>query len=159
MLYIAHDVPDPFGFLFMTKAILLVEDNFQDEKLIFRALGKIGLADQVEVMRDGQQALDYLFREGEFHNRPGQGQPNVVLLDINMPKVGGIEVLKRIKSDSRTRLIPVVILTSSDDPGDRQSCYGHGANSFVQKPVDYTEFAECLKHLAVYWRGVNSPPF
>jgi len=139
-------------------SILMVEDNLQDEKLMLRALGKVNLANQVNVVRDGQQALDYLFREGEFTGREGVDFPAIVLLDIGLPRVSGLEVLKRLRNDSRTRLQPVVILTSSDEERDRVASYEDGANSFVRKPLDFTEFAETVARLGIYWLAVNKPP-
>lgn len=141
------------------KSILLVEDNSQDEKLILRALRKVNLANQVDVVRDGQQALDYLFREGEFAGREGGDLPAVVLLDINLPRVSGLDVLKKLRCDPRTNLQPVVILTSSDVDRDRLSSYEDGANSFVRKPLDFTEFAETVARLGIYWMAVNKPPY
>jgi CheY-like chemotaxis protein len=140
------------------KSILLVEDNSQDEKLVLRALNKVNLANQVDVVRDGQQALDYMFREGEFAGRPGTDLPTVVLLDIGLPRVSGLDVLKRLRSDPRTHLQPVVILTSSDEERDRLASYVDGANSFVRKPLDFTEFAETVARLGIYWLAVNKPP-
>jgi len=140
------------------KSILLVEDNPQDEMLILRSLSKVNLANQVDVTRDGQQALDYLFREGEFAGRSGTELPAVVLLDINLPRVNGLEVLERIRADKRTRLLPVAILTSSDEERDRLKSYESGANSFVRKPLDFAEFAEAVARLGVYWMAINIPP-
>jgi CheY-like chemotaxis protein len=140
------------------KTILLVEDNSQDEKLILRALRKVNLANQVDVVRDGQQALDYLFREGEFAGRKDSDFPAIVLLDIGLPRVNGLEVLKRLRSDPRTHLQPVVILTSSDEERDRLASYEDGANSFVRKPLDFSEFAETVARLGIYWLAVNMPP-
>jgi hypothetical protein len=140
------------------KTILLVEDNSQDEMLTLRALRKINLANQVDVVRDGQQALDYLFREGEFTGRSGPDLPAAVLLDINLPRISGLEVLERLRSDSRTRMLPIVILTSSDEEQDRLRGYIHGANSFVRKPLDSSEFIETVSRLGVYWLAVNEPP-
>lgn len=140
------------------KSILLVEDNPQDEKLILRALRKVNLANQVDVVRDGQQALDYMFHEGEFAGREGDDFPTVVLLDIGLPRVSGLEVLKMLRNDPRTRLQPVVILTSSDEERDRLASYEDGANSFVCKPLDFTEFAETVAHLGIYWLAINKPP-
>ncbi len=142
----------------INKSILLVEDNHQDEKLILRALRKVNLANQVDVVRDGQQALDYLFREGEFADCAGDDLPAVVLLDIGLPRISGLEVLKRLRSNGRTRLQPVVILTSSDEERDRLTSYEDGANSFVRKPLDFTEFAETVARLGIYWLAVNKPP-
>jgi CheY-like chemotaxis protein len=140
------------------KCILLVEDNHQDEKLILRALRKANLANQVDVVRDGQQALDYLFREGEFAAREDDDLPTVTLLDIGLPRVSGLEVLKRLRGDPRTHLLPVVILTSSDEERDRLASYTGGANSFVRKPLDFAEFAETVARLGIYWLAVNRPP-
>jgi CheY-like chemotaxis protein len=142
----------------INKTILLVEDNPQDEKLILRALRKVNLANKVDVVRDGQQALDYLFREGEFAVREGYDFPTVILLDIGLPRVSGLDVLKRLRSDPRTHLQPVVMLTSSDEERDRLASYEDGANSFVRKPLDFTEFAETVARLGIYWLAVNKPP-
>lgn len=142
----------------LDKSILLVEDNPQDEKLILRALRKVNLANQVDVVRDGQQALDYLFREGEFAGREGVDLPAIVLLDIGLPRVSGLEVLKRLRGDQRTHLQPVVILTSSDEERDRLASYEDGANSFVCKPLDFSEFAEEVARLGIYWLAINKPP-
>lgn len=142
----------------INKTILMVEDNPQDEKLMLRALNKVNLANQVDVVRDGQQALDYLFREGEFAGREGDDFPSIVLLDIGLPRVSGLDVLKRLRADERTRLQPVVMLTSSDEERDRLASYKDGANSFVRKPLDFTEFAETVARLGIYWMAVNKPP-
>ncbi|CAA7627506.1 response regulator [Magnetospirillum sp. SS-4] len=140
------------------KTILLVEDNRQDEMLIMRALRKVNLANTVDIVRDGQQALDYLFREGEFAGRPDTGSPAVVLLDINLPRVNGLDVLRQLRRDPRTSLVPVVLLTSSDEERDRLTGYEEGANSFVRKPLDFSEFAETAARLGVYWLITNDPP-
>lgn len=140
------------------RSILLVEDNPQDEMLILRALKKINLANEVDVVRDGQQAVDYLFGEGEFAARAGTQLPAVVLLDIGLPRLSGLEVLARLRADPRTRLLPVVILTSSDEDKDRLKCYERGANSFVRKPLAFAEFAETVARLGVYWLATNEPP-
>jgi CheY-like chemotaxis protein len=142
----------------INKTILLVEDNAQDEMLALRALRKVNLANDVTVMRDGQQAVDYLFREGEFADRAGPDLPAVVLLDLGLPRLGGLEVLERLRSDERTRLLPVAILTSSDEERDRLQSYSIGANSFVRKPLDFAEFAEAVSKVGVYWLAVNEPP-
>ncbi|MCL4759786.1 MAG: response regulator [Rhodocyclaceae bacterium] len=139
------------------RSILLVEDNPQDELLILRALKKINLANRVDVARDGQQALDYLFCEGEFAGRSG-GLPAVVLLDIGLPRLSGLEVLARVRADPRTRLLPVAILTSSDEDRDRLRSYESGANSFVRKPLEFTEFAETVARMGIYWLATNRPP-
>ena len=142
----------------MTNCFLLVEDSVLDETLILRSFRKVGLTD-VDVVRDGQQALDYLFGAGEFAARPAAKPPRAILLDLNMPRLGGIDVLRRLKGDPRTRLIPVIVLSSSDDDRDRLASYENGAASFVHKPVDSGEFAEQLGRLGLYWQGVNCPPF
>jgi DNA-binding response OmpR family regulator len=142
----------------MTKTILLVEDNPQDEMLILRALRKANVGNQVDVARDGQQAVDYLFREGDYTELTGTEMPTVVLLDIGLPRLSGLEVLERIRADSRTELLPVVILTSSDEERDRLSSYQNGANSFVRKPVEFAEFAETVGRLGMYWLVTNEPP-
>jgi CheY-like chemotaxis protein len=144
--------------MFTKESILLVEDNHQDELLIMRALHKINLANHVDIVRDGQQALDYLFQEGEFAEREGKELPTVVLLDIGLPRVSGLEVLARLRADARTRLQPIVILTSSDEERDRLKSYENGANSFVRKPLDFAEFAETVARLGIYWLAVNKPP-
>jgi len=137
--------------------MLLVEDNQQDELLTLRALRKVNLANQVEVVRDGQQALDYLFAQGEFAHRAGREMPAVVLLDINLPRLGGLEVLTRLRADPRTRLVPVVILTSSDEQRDRLQSYEGGCNSFVRKPLEFSDFAQTVAHLGIYWVATNEP--
>ncbi len=140
------------------KTILLVEDNPQDEMLTLRALRRASVANTVDVARDGQQALDYLFRQGEYANREGPELPAVVLLDIGLPRLSGLEVLERLRADPRTALLPIVILTSSDEERDRLRSYQNGANSFVRKPVDFAEFAETVARLGVYWLATNQPP-
>jgi CheY-like chemotaxis protein len=139
-------------------AILLVEDNPQDEMLILRALKKAHVANRVDVARDGQQAIDYLFNQGEFHTLPGRALPTVILLDISLPRLSGLEVLERIRADPRTKLTPVVILTSSDEEQDRLRSYESGANSFVRKPLDFSEFAETVARLGIYWVAINQIP-
>ncbi len=139
------------------KAILIVEDNHQDERLILRALRKANLANTIDVVRDGQQALDYLFAEGEFADR-ATGLPAVVLLDIGLPRLSGLQVLERLRADPRTRLLPVVILTSSDEEQDRLQSYQNGANSFVRKPVQFADLAETVARLGIYWLLINDPP-
>ena len=141
-----------------SKTILLVEDNPQDEMLTLRALRRANLANQVDVARDGRQALDYLFREGEFAGRSGPDLPTVILLDISLPRLSGLEVLERLRADARTALLPVVILTSSDEESDRLKSYENGCNSFVRKPVDFADFAETVARLGIYWLATNEPP-
>ena len=140
------------------KTILLVEDNPQDEMLTLRALRKAHVANRIDVARDGQQALDYLFRAGEFADREGPDLPTVVLLDISLPRLSGLEVLERLRADPRTELLPVVMLTSSDEQRDRLGSYENGCNNFVQKPVDFAEFADTVARLGVYWLATNEPP-
>ena len=139
------------------RTLLLVEDNQQDELLTLRALRKANLANQVEVVRDGQQALDYLFGEGEFAQRAGRELPAVVLLDIHLPRVGGLDVLARLRADARTRLVPIVILTSSDEQRDRLQSYESGCNSFVRKPLEFGDFAQTVSQLGIYWIATNQP--
>ncbi|HZV53299.1 MAG TPA: response regulator [Rhodocyclaceae bacterium] len=141
-----------------TRTILLVEDNPQDELLTWRALNRANVANRIDVARDGQQALDYLFRQGEFADREGAELPAVVLLDIGLPRLSGLEVLERLRADPRTALLPIVILTSSDEDRDRLKSYEQGANSFVRKPVDFAEFAATVARLGVYWLATNEPP-
>ena len=138
--------------------ILLVEDNPQDEMLILRSLRKANLANRIDVARDGQQALDYLFCQGEFASRNPEEPSAVILLDIGLPRLSGFEVLERLRADPRTQLLPVVILTSSDEERDRLKSYESGANSFVRKPVNFAEFAETVARLGVYWLATNQPP-
>ena len=140
------------------KSILLVEDDAHDEMLILRALRRINLANEIDIARDGQQALDYLLAEGEFAGRAGEELPAVVLLDIGLPRLSGLEVLARLRNDPRTRLQPVVMLTSSDEERDRVGSYQLGANSFVRKPLEFTELAETVARLGIYWLVTNEPP-
>ena len=141
------------------KVILLVEDNPQDELLILRALKKSGIANRIDVVRDGQQAVDYLLNQGEFQQTGEPDLPVVTLLDISLPRLSGLEVLQILRADPRTRLLPVVILTSSDEEKDRLRSYENGANSFVRKPLDFAEFAETVARLGVYWVAINEPPW
>jgi hypothetical protein len=138
--------------------MLLVEDNPQDERLTLRSLGRANVINEIHVVRDGQQALDFLFREGEFTGRPGADLPAVVLLDLGLPKVSGLEVLDRLRASPLTSLLPVVILTSSDEEQDRLQAYRKGANGFVRKPVEFSAFAEAVARLGVYWMACNEPP-
>jgi len=140
------------------KSILLVEDNPQDEILILRALKKDNLANAVDVVRDGQQAVDFLFGENEFAARSTRDLPAVVLLDIGLPRLSGLEVLARLRADPRTRLLPVVMLTSSDEERDRLRSYQNGANSFVRKPLAFAEFAATVARLGIYWLATNEAP-
>ena len=140
------------------KIILLVEDNPDDQALTQRALRKNNITNEVVVTRDGVEALDYLFGTGTHAGRDTHEQPALVLLDLKLPKVDGLEVLRRLRGDPRTRLLPVVILTSSKEDRDLVSGYSLGANSYVRKPVDFTEFMEAVRQLGLYWLLLNEPP-
>jgi two-component system response regulator len=140
------------------KIILLIEDNPDDEALTLRALKKNNIQNEVVVARDGEEALDYLFGGAGAGSGKKQPLPMVVLLDLKLPKVDGLEVLRRIRADSRTRLLPVVILTSSKEDQDRANGYSLGANSYVRKPVDFIQFVEAVRQLGLYWLILNEPP-
>jgi two-component system response regulator len=139
--------------------ILLVEDNPADVELTLRALKKHNLANQVKVVNDGAQALDYLFGSGDYEGKNFQPQPKVVFLDLKLPKVDGREVLRRMKSDPKTRIIPVVVLTSSQEERDIAESYKLGVNSYVVKPLDFDKFVEAVSELGLYWVLLNQPPF
>lgn len=138
--------------------ILLVEDNASDEELTLRALRKSNIGNKVVVTRDGSAALDYLFARGAYAGRDTKDLPQIVLLDLNLPKMGGIEVLRAIRADERTKLLPVVILTSSKEDRDLVGSYESGANSYIVKPVDFTQFAEAVRQLGMYWLVLNQQP-
>ncbi len=140
------------------KTILLVEDNPDDELLTLRALKKNSVFNKVVVARDGAEALDYLFGEGAYAGRDTSDVPQLVLLDLKLPKVDGLEVLKRLRADERTRLLPVVILTSSREQQDLLDGYSHGANSYVRKPVDFAQFSRAVEQLELYWLVLNESP-
>jgi two-component system response regulator len=142
----------------MEKVILLVEDNPDDIELTLRALRKSNIANKVVVARDGVEALDYLFGTGAYAGRDTDDQPQVVLLDLKLPRVDGLEVLKRIRADARTELVPVVILTSSREEQDLIQGYRSGANSYIRKPVDFDQFTEATRQLGLYWLVLNEPP-
>jgi CheY-like chemotaxis protein len=137
--------------------ILIVEDDPNDVELTLTALTDYNLANEVMVTRDGQQALDYLYCRGEFNTR-STGNPAVMLLDLKLPKVGGLEVLQQIKSDERLKMIPVVVLTSSHEEKDMMRSYRLGVNAYVVKPVDFHEFVNAVKELGVFWAVINEPP-
>ena len=137
------------------KIILLVEDNADDEKLTLRALKKNNIRNEVVVARNGAEALDYLFGTGAYAGRNLKLMPQVVLLDLKLPKVDGLEVLRRVRTNDRTKLLPVVILTSSNEEQDRINGYGLGANSYVRKPVDFNQFSEAVRQLGLYWLVLN----
>ncbi len=140
------------------KFILLVEDNPDDVKLTLRALRKSNIMNEVVVAGDGVKALDYLFGTGEHAGRDTRAMPQVILLDINMPRIGGIEVLQRLRADERTKLLPVVVLTTSNEEADRIKSYRFGANSYVRKPVDFDQFASAVQQLGLYWLILNEAP-
>jgi CheY-like chemotaxis protein len=137
--------------------ILLVEDDPNDVELTLTALTDHNLANEVVIARDGQQALDYLYCRGEFNTRATEN-PAVMLLDLKLPKVGGLEVLQQIKSDERLKMIPVVVLTSSNEEKDMMRSYSLGVNAYVVKPVDFHEFVNAVKELGVFWAVINEPP-
>lgn len=140
------------------KVILLVEDNPDDEALTLRALKKNNIMNKVVVARDGVEALDYLFGTGVHAGRDTGILPQIVLLDLKLPRIDGLEVLKRIRADERTRLQPVVILTTSNEDRDVISSYELGANSYIRKPVDFEQFMEAVRHLGLYWLVLNVAP-
>jgi len=140
------------------QVILLVEDNANDEALTQRALKKANIANKVVVARDGALALDYLFATGAHAGRDVGDLPQIVLLDLNLPRIGGLDVLRAIRADPRTRLLPVVVLTSSKQERDLIDGYSLGANSYVVKPVDFPQFAEAVRQLGLYWLVLNERP-
>ena len=140
------------------RVILLVEDNPDDEALTLRAFRKNNVSHRVVVARDGVEALDYLFATGSHAGRDPRADPRLVLLDLKLPRIDGLEVLRRIRSDPRTRLLPVVILTSSKEQQDMLDGYGLGANSYVQKPVDFARFIQAVEQLKLYWLVLNEFP-
>jgi len=140
-----------------SRIILLVEDNPDDVALTLRAFEKSNIANDIVVVPDGEQALDYLFRMGTHTERDPERMPEVVLLDLKLPKVDGLEVLRRMRSDERTRRLPVVVLTSSNEESDIVRSYDLGANSFVRKPVDFARFIEAAQQLGLYWLVLNEP--
>lgn len=139
------------------RPILLVEDNLKDVELVLAALKKNNLANEVVVARDGEEALDYLYRRGKFQSRD-QGLPIVVFLDLKMPKVDGLEVLRQMKSDDALRVIPVVMLTSSREEADLVKSYQFGVNAYVVKPVGFQQFVDAIKQTGMFWAVINEPP-
>lgn len=139
------------------KRILLAEDNPKDVELALEALEEHNLANDVVVVRDGAEALDYLYRRGEFSTRP-EGNPAVVLLDLKMPKVDGMEVLRQIKTDEEMKVVPIVMLTSSREEQDLVKSYKLGANAYVVKPIDFQQVIEAIKQLGLFWAVLNEPP-
>ena len=140
------------------KIILLVEDNADDEALTLRALQHANLSTRIDVVRDGEEALDYLFCRGAYVKRDCSEKPVVVFLDVKLPKVDGADVVKEIKSNEQTRYIPVVMLTTSTQASDMVKCYDNGANSYIQKPVDFHDFMQIVTLLGAYWLTLNSSP-
>ncbi|MFA5405683.1 MAG: response regulator [Ignavibacteria bacterium] len=138
--------------------ILLIEDNPSDIKLTLKALQKHNLANKVTVLKDGAVALDFLFAEGEYADRNRNEIPNVIFLDLKLPLVDGIEVLRKIKSEESTKKIPVVVLTSSKESKDIDECYELGVNSYIVKPLDFEKFIESVSNLGLYWVLMNEPP-
>jgi two-component system response regulator len=141
-----------------TKIILLVEDNPDDEALTLRALVKNNVVNKIVVVRDGVEALEYLFGTGAYAGRDTSAMPQVILLDLKLPKLDGLEVLRRLRADPRTELLPVIILTSSREEQDLIKGYKLGANSYIRKPVDFPQFAEAIRQLKLYWLVINEPP-
>ncbi len=142
----------------MSDIILLVEDNPRDVELTIRAFEKNNIRNEVVVAQDGEEALDYLFGTGIYEGRNVLDLPHLILLDLKLPKVDGLEVLQAIREDSRTKLLPVVILTTSNEQRDRIQSYSLGANSYIQKPVDFMQFNQAIKELGLYWLVLNIPP-
>jgi two-component system response regulator len=138
--------------------ILLIEDNMDDAALTIRALKKNNVINNILHLEDGAQALDFIFSEGEYADRAETTTPKLILLDIKMPKINGLQVLQRLKSDERTKKIPVVMLTSSKEDPDIKKCYELGVNSYIIKPVDFENFQSAVSQLAVYWQLINEPP-
>ncbi len=141
-----------------TKVILLAEDNPDDVQLTLRALKKSKIMNEVVVAQDGVEALEYLFGTGKYAGRDTKVLPQVVLLDLKMPRMDGLETLQRIRKDERTKLLPVVVLTTSSEDRDRVESYHFGANSYVRKPVDFNSFAEAVNQLGLYWLVLNESP-
>lgn len=140
------------------QTILLVEDNHTDEDLTLRALKKSNIMNKVVVARDGPEALDYIFARGAYAGRDATEEPQIVLLDLNLPKISGIDVLRAIRTDEKTKLLPVVILTSSKEDKDLIAGYTSGANGYVVKPVDFHQFSDAVRQLGLFWLLVNQPP-
>jgi CheY-like chemotaxis protein len=141
------------------RLLLLVEDNPDDEEVTLRGLRKAALANcDIQVSRDGQAALDWLFGDGRLGDPQNRHQPDLIVLDLSLPRVSGLDVLKRVRANDRTSLTPVVILTSSLEPIDRHRCYRNGANSYLQKPTDFNQYVETVRQLGVYWMELNENP-
>lgn len=141
------------------KVVLLVEDNPDDEELVLLAFETSEISHQVVVVRDGVQALDYLFSIGTDANHSGKAAlPALILLDLHLPKIDGLEVLQRVRADNRTKLLPVVIMTTSNNPQDLRNSYGFGCNSYIRKPVNSEQFMAVVQQLGIYWLTINLPP-
>jgi two-component system response regulator len=138
--------------------ILIVEDTSQDLELTLRALRKAHITNRIQVARDGEEALEFIFCEGRFAERKMEDGPKVILLDLKLPKIDGLEVLQRVKSDPRTKSIPVVVLTSSKEHSDVVESYDLGVNSYIVKPVNFEQFSEAVQKLGMYWLLINQPP-
>ena len=140
------------------KFIMLIEDNPDDETLTQRALKKSNILNDIVIARDGVEALDFLFCEGRYSTRNPRKRPTIILLDLKLPKINGLDVLKRLRADERTRLFPIVILTSSKEEQDLINCYRLGANSYIRKPLDFNRFVDAVGKLCLYWLELNEPP-
>lgn len=140
------------------KVILLVEDNPDDEALAIRALKRHHIGNEIVVAHDGVEALDYLFCTGMYADRDIANKPSVVLLDLKLPRIDGLEVLRRVREDPRTKFLPIVVLTTSSEEGDLLNSYSLGCNSYICKPVDFVQFSEAIRQLGMYWLLMNEPP-
>lgn len=140
------------------KVILLVEDNPDDEALAIRALKRHHISNEIVVAHDGVEALDYLFGTGLYEGRDINIKPTVILLDLKLPRINGLEVLRRLREDDRTKLLPVVVLTTSSEEQDLLNSYSLGCNSYIRKPVDFVQFSEAIRQLGMYWLLMNEPP-
>ena len=141
-----------------TRVLLLIEDNSNDEELTLRAFRKVNIANPIVVVRDGAEAIDWLFAIGAHGGRDALDTPAVILLDLKLPKISGLEVLKRLRADERTKLVPVVVLTTSNEDRDVIESYALGANSYIRKPVNFNDFTQAVAQLGVYWLALNQPP-
>jgi CheY-like chemotaxis protein len=140
------------------KVILLVEDNPDDEALAIRALKRHHVGNEIVIAHDGVEALDYLFGKGQYEGRDISNKPSVVLLDLKLPRVDGLEVLRQLREDPRTKFLPVVVLTTSTEEGDLINSYSLGCNSYIRKPVNFVQFSEAIRQLGMYWLLMNEPP-
>jgi CheY-like chemotaxis protein len=138
--------------------IIMVEDNAADIEMAMHALQEYNLANRVKVLRDGADAIQYIFREGKYSDSGISDHPTVILLDIRLPNIDGLDILKRIRSDERTKTIPVVLITSSSEDSDRSKGYDFGVNSFITKPIEFDKFAKAIAQIGLYWAVLNEPP-